>query len=87
MMSGYYDWNGNADWGVKNSYGGFWSSTPYAYTNSHYLFFGSANVNPKNGGKPGGFTLRCVAQQFTKTVEEAFIPLSEALKKIHGIFD
>ena len=63
MMSGYYDWhNGNSDWGVKNGYGRFWSSTPYAYTSSHYLRFYSTNVYPKSGsGKPYGFTLRYVA--------------------------
>ena len=65
MMSGYYDWhNGNSDWGAKNGRGRFWSSTPYVYTYSRYLYFNSTEVLPRDGSyKPNGFTLRCVAFQ------------------------
>ena len=71
-MSGNYGWNnGNSDWGVKNGYGYFWSSTPYAYAGSYGLHLSSTNVNPKHGGgKPNGFTLRCVAQFFTPFLPE-----------------
>ena len=63
-MSGYYDWNGNADWGVNNWRGRFWASTPYSYTDSRYLYFNSTGVLPKNvSNKPDGFPLRCVAFQ------------------------
>ena len=75
MMSGYYDWNGNADWGVKNSYSRFWASTPNSYATSRYLYFGSTYANPKNSAyKPGGFTLRCVARFFrTSTYAQKII--------------
>ncbi|MBR3180869.1 hypothetical protein IKF63_02200 [Candidatus Saccharibacteria bacterium] len=64
MLSGYYDWKGNADWGVKNSYSRFWTSTPSSYTDSRYLYFNSTNVGPKGGlNKPGGLALRCVSRQ------------------------
>ena len=61
MMSGYLGWD-SGNLGVRGTYGDFWSSTPYTYTNSHSLYFNSTNVNPKNGShKPHGFALRCVA--------------------------
>ena len=62
MLSGDLNWSsGNLN--RRGTYGSFWSSTPYAYTNSRYLYFYSTNVGPKNGGyKPNGFTLRCVAR-------------------------
>ncbi|MBR3180512.1 hypothetical protein IKF63_00295 [Candidatus Saccharibacteria bacterium] len=64
MMSGSYGWNsGNSDWGVRNGYGYFWSSTLGSYPGSRLLSFFSTNVYPMGGSnKPNGFTLRCVAQ-------------------------
>ena len=63
MVSGYYDWNGNADWGAKNGRGNFWSSTPFSYSDSRCLAFLSTNVYPKHGyNKPRGLTLRCIAR-------------------------
>ncbi|MBR3180978.1 hypothetical protein IKF63_02780 [Candidatus Saccharibacteria bacterium] len=68
MMSGYYDWNGNADWGAKNSYSRFWASTPNSYTYSRSLYFNSTLVYPKdNDSKPSGLTLRCVARPSANT--------------------
>ena len=62
MMSGILYWSsGNLN--NRGTDGYFWSSTPYSYTNSRGLGFGSANVNPKNGSsKPFGSALRCVAR-------------------------
>ena len=62
MMSGYIPWDSGALNGRGvNSF--FWSSTPYAYTHSHHLYFYSTNVHPKNGHyKPSGLALRCVAR-------------------------
>ena len=61
MLSGNLYWvYGNPD--NRGTYGHFWSSTPYSYTDSRLLVFGSTNVYSKSGyAKPGGFTLRCVA--------------------------
>lgn len=43
--------------------GYYWSSTPYAATYAHYLYFSSMLVNPQNGNnKTNGFTVRCVAR-------------------------
>ena len=62
MMTGDLWW-GNGGLYDRGMYGGFWSSTPYAYITSHYLYFISTNVNSKNGShKPSGFMLRCVAR-------------------------
>ena len=62
MLSGGLYWlNGNLNDRGTNGY--FWASTPNSYTHSRRLGFGSTNVVLKNDGyKPGGFTLRCVAQ-------------------------
>ena len=66
MMSGYYWW-GSGSTDRKGEYGRFWASTPYSYTDSRSLYFNSTNVYPKgNGNKPGGFTLRRVAQPYIK---------------------
>ena len=63
MMSGYLIWRSN-DLSSSGTYGYFWASTPYLYTNSRLLHFGSTNVSPKDGtAKPYGFALRCVAFQ------------------------
>ena len=61
MLSGYINWySGNPC--NSGAYGLFWVSTPYGYTNSHYLSFTSANVAPKDSySKPRGYSLRCVA--------------------------
>ena len=62
MMSGNLNWNsGNL---VLRGTGGYlWSSTPYAYINSRYLYFYSSVVGPKDGSsKPYGLALRCVAR-------------------------
>ena len=62
MMSGNLGWSGG-NLGPRGTFGYFWSSTPYAYTYSHYLSFYSTGVYPKNGdSKPYGLTLRCVAR-------------------------
>ena len=66
MLSGNLDWD-SGNLVNRGTYGYFWSSTPYAYTSSHYLRFYSTNVYPKSGsGKPYGFTLHCVTQQKKK---------------------
>ena len=63
MMSGNFYW-GDGNLNARGAYGFFWSSTPYSYTYSRYLNFGSTNVNPKYGfHKPHGLTLRCVTFQ------------------------
>ncbi|MBQ3294629.1 hypothetical protein IJG98_02795 [Candidatus Saccharibacteria bacterium] len=61
-MSGNYNWvNGNLN--NRGTNGNYWSSTPYAVTNSHNLNFNSTNVNPQNGNnKTNGLTVRCVAR-------------------------
>ena len=62
MMSGTLYW-GSGGLSYRGTYGYFWASTPYAYTNSHFLYFHSTNVYPKDGYyKPYGLTLRCVAR-------------------------
>ncbi|MBR3180934.1 hypothetical protein IKF63_02545 [Candidatus Saccharibacteria bacterium] len=64
MLSGYRVW-GSGSLSSRGTYGYFWSSTPYTYTNSHALGFSSTNVGPKNSyHKPYDFTLRCVAPLF-----------------------
>ena len=61
MMSGNLGWS-SGDLFSRGTYGFFWASTPYSYASSRLLYFRSANVDPKNGGgKPSGYTLRCVA--------------------------
>ena len=67
-MSGDYNWNGIADWGVKNGRGYFWASTLLSYASSRYLYFTSTNVVPKDGYvKSRGLPLRCVARNPQKT--------------------
>ena len=81
MLSGDLDWGSGL--GSRGTYGYFWSSTPYTYTNSRRLTFRSANVTPKGGdGKPYGFTLRCVAQQKSSLLfhPNTFSELSPALQ-------
>lgn len=60
IFSGYYNW-GVGDLRNRGTNGYYWSSTPYAYTNSRDLGFGSTNVSPQYGDyKTHGLTVRCV---------------------------
>ena len=61
MMSGHLYW-ANGGPGSGGTYGSFWSSTPFSYAASRYLYFYSTNVDPKYGySKPHGLALRRVA--------------------------
>lgn len=45
----------------RKSYGYYWSSTPYAATHAHGLYFNSTYVNPQDSANRAyGFTVRCV---------------------------
>ena len=62
IFSGFYNWinGGLSDRGTN---GGYWSSTPYASTNSRSLGFSSTNLGPQGGSnKSGGLAVRCVAR-------------------------
>ena len=62
MLSGILYWS-SGGLSSRGAGGYFWSSAPYAYANSRYLYFNPTNVNPKNGrNKPDGYPLRCVAR-------------------------
>ncbi|MBR3279247.1 MAG: hypothetical protein IKG01_10190 [Lachnospiraceae bacterium] len=62
IFSGLYYWV-SGDLNYRGTLGNYWSSTPYAYTYSHYLGFTSTYVYPQNGNyKTNGLTVRCVAR-------------------------
>ena len=62
IMSGYYAWV-NGYLGSRGTGGYYWSSTPYAVTHSHHLYFYSTSVYPQYGSnKTYGLTVRCVAR-------------------------
>ena len=61
-FSGNYGWNDGKLYS-RGYDGNFWSSTAYASTSSHRLYFHATYVYPQNGNhKAYGFTVRCVAQ-------------------------
>ncbi|MBR3163822.1 hypothetical protein IKF15_00730, partial [Candidatus Saccharibacteria bacterium] len=62
IMSGLYSWIGGS-LGRRGTGGYYWSSTPYAATNSRSLLFSSTGVSPQGDiNKPDGFSVRCVAR-------------------------
>ncbi|MBR3180933.1 hypothetical protein IKF63_02540 [Candidatus Saccharibacteria bacterium] len=84
MMSGILSWS-SGNLYSRGAVGYFWSSTPFSYSDSRYLNFGSTNISPKNGSnKPYGLTLRCVARFPPKSPPlfylNNFSELSPALK-------
>ncbi|MBR3180556.1 hypothetical protein IKF63_00555 [Candidatus Saccharibacteria bacterium] len=81
MMSGTLDWvNGNLN--NRGTYGYFWASTPYSYTNSRHLYFSSTTVGPRNyHNKPYGFMLRCVACIFRLCHNSFRHPYAERSRK------
>ena len=62
IFSGSFYWVNGGLYG-RGTDGSYWSSTPYASTNSRRLVFNSTYVNPQGGyNKSYGFTVRCVAR-------------------------
>ena len=62
VFSGNYYWY-SGGLNSRGTGGLYWSSTPYAATNSRYLYFNSTRVYPQGGDyKTYGLTVRCVAR-------------------------
>ena len=61
FRSGYYVYSSATHYG-RSLYGYSWESRISSATNSNYLGFGSAYLNPQNGRNRGdGFSVRCVS--------------------------
>ena len=85
-MSGHLYWvSGTLN--DRGTFGSFWSSTPYSYASSRYLYFGSTYVGPKYGyNKPDGSTLRCVASLFVTFLPELSAASPVFLQNLHLYF-